>query len=205
VSEPLLPAIPARRRTGLEPLHANGRPLPSTLLDFWQWSVSDLVSNATRGVLAEFVVATALGIDVTGVRSEWDPFDLTSGTGAKIEVKSAAYVQSWHQAKHSTISWRTPRTYLIDPLSNRQSAERRRQADVYVLALLEHKDKSTIDPLNVAQWAFFVLPTKSLDERTRSQHSITLPSLLALTGGPVTYSALAEAVESAWQTQRGAV
>ena len=37
------------------------------LLNFWQWTASDLVSNSTRGVLAEFLVARALGLD-TGVR-----------------------------------------------------------------------------------------------------------------------------------------
>ena len=32
------------------------------VIDFWKWSVSDLVSNATRGRLAEFIVAKALKI-----------------------------------------------------------------------------------------------------------------------------------------------
>jgi hypothetical protein len=36
-----------------------------------------------------------LGV-VDGVRVEWDPFDLLY-EGAKIEIKSAAYVQRWFQ------------------------------------------------------------------------------------------------------------
>ncbi len=83
-------------KTGNEPLHQDGNPLGETLLDFWRWSASDLVSNATRGVLAEYIVATALGL-AGGVRVEWDPFDLLSQEGAKIEIKSAAYLQSWRQ------------------------------------------------------------------------------------------------------------
>jgi hypothetical protein len=59
--------------------------------------------------------------------------------------------------------------------------ESRRQADVYVFALLAHKEVETLDPLNVGQWRFFVLATSRLDERTRSQHSITLATLKALT------------------------
>ena len=39
-------------KTGAEKLHAESIPLGPTLLDFWSWSTSDLVSNATRGVLA---------------------------------------------------------------------------------------------------------------------------------------------------------
>ena len=63
-----------------------------------------------------------------------------------------------------------------------QSRESKRQADVYVFALLAHTDKTTIDPFNLDQWRFYVLPTAALDGRTRSQHSITLRSLEKLGG-----------------------
>ena len=56
-----------------------------TLLDFWSWSASDLVSNATRGRLAEFIVANALGVE-SGIREEWAAYDLATATGIKIEV-----------------------------------------------------------------------------------------------------------------------
>ena len=49
------PIIPTRY-TGDEPL-----PLGVSLLDFWQWLGSDLVSNAFRGLLAEYLVALAVG------------------------------------------------------------------------------------------------------------------------------------------------
>jgi len=201
--KPLLPLI-VTPKTGDEPLHLNGQPFPVNLLTFWKWSVSDLVSNVTRGRLAEFIVATALGIDVSGVRNEWDAFDLVTPTGLKLEVKSAAYVQSWYQARLTKILWRTPRTRTWNPATNRQSDQPCRQADVYVLALLHHQDKLSIDPLNLAQWCFYVLPTRFLDTRIRSQHSITLKSLKAL-GEAVPYSELAAAVEQAGQVQRGAV
>jgi hypothetical protein len=51
--------------------------------------------------------------------------------------------------------------------------------------------------LNVRQWRFFVLPTPTLDRRTRSQHSITLRSLEALAGTGMTYESLPEAVQKA--------
>jgi hypothetical protein len=73
----------------------------------------------------------------------------------------------------------------------------RRQADVYVFALLAHQDKTTIDPLNVSQWRFYVLPTSALDARTRSQHSIMLKSLCALCGAPTPFNGLLAAVEKA--------
>jgi hypothetical protein len=200
-----LPPLIVTRKSGSEPLHANGQPLQANLLAFWQWSVSDLVSNITRGRLAEFIVAAGLGIDVLqGVRNEWDAFDLLTADGLKVEVKSAAHVQTWYQVRLSDIAWRTPSTREWNAATNRQSSEARRHADVYVLALLQHQDKITIDPLNVEQWCFFVLPTRVLDARTRSQHSITLKSVRAL-GEPVAYSGLAKTVARAGQIQRGTV
>ena len=68
----------------------------------------------------------------------------------------------------------------------------KRHADVYVFALLAHTDKLTVDPLNINQWEFYVLPTTALDERKRSQHSITLKSLEDLSGGKVDYVQLAK-------------
>jgi len=85
------------RKTGQEPFHSNGQALGFDLLSFWQWTTSDLVSNATRGILGEYIVAHALALAAADVREEWAAFDLQTPSGIKIEVKSAAYVQSWHQ------------------------------------------------------------------------------------------------------------
>jgi hypothetical protein len=132
-------------RTGNEPFLLDGRDLGFALVDFWRWSVSDLVSNVTRGRLAEFIVAKALGIPTEGVRDEWGAYDLTTADGTKVEVKSAAYLQSWNQRALSKIAFPTPKTRAWDAESNLQAIESKRQADVYVFALLAHQDKSTLD------------------------------------------------------------
>lgn len=186
----------ALRKSGAELFNRDGADLGFALLDFWQWSVSDLVSNTTRGRLAEYIVARALGIPTDGVRDEWATFDLQTPSGIKVEVKSAAFVQSWHQRKLSAISFMTPLTRAWDPDTNQQSRDARRHADVYVFALLTHRDKRAIDPLNIAQWEFFVVPRKVLDARKRSQHSITLKSLRELAMA-VSYQHLWTAVEQA--------
>lgn len=180
------------RKEGKEPFHINGNRLDFDLLSFWQWTASDLVSNATRGI-----VARALGMAEKGLRDEWAAFDLETTSGVKIEVKSAAYVQSWHQKRLSSITFMTPKTRAWDADTNTQSRETKRQADVYVFALLAHADKTTIDPLNIDQWRFYALPATILDKRTRSQHSITLKSLEKLCPGASTYTELPKAVEKA--------
>lgn len=102
-----LDRIKATLKTGQEKLIYNEKELHFSLLDFWRWSVSDILSNATRGRFAEFIVATAASIDIKQVRDEWGAFDLITPDGIKIEVKSAAYVQSWFQRVLSTISFST--------------------------------------------------------------------------------------------------
>jgi len=184
-------------KTGKEPFHFDERPVGLTLLNFWQWSASDLVCNSTRGILAEFIVASALGISQDGVRDEWGAYDLITCDGITIEVKSAAYIQSWNQRNFSSIIFDVKKTRAWTADTNLQEKEIRRQAQVYVFALLAHKDKATIDPLNVSQWRFYVLPTSVLNNRTRSQHSITIPSLEKLAGSGISYDRLQDAIHEA--------
>jgi len=196
--------IDCERRHGDEPFHDGGRALGLDLLSFWQWSTSDVVSNATRGVLAEYLVAGALGVADGCIREEWAAYDLEARDGTRVEVKSAAYIQSWHQERLSQISFPVPKTRGWDRETNRQDDDPRRKADVYVFALLAHTDQATLDPLDVSQWEFYVLPTRVLDERRRSQHSITLPSLRTLAGKAVDFAGLADAVAQAVSAQRRA-
>ena len=65
-----LPRIALSRKSGKETFHRNGKPLGIHLLDFWCWCHSDLLSNAARGRLAEYLVAVDLKV-ADGVRSEW--------------------------------------------------------------------------------------------------------------------------------------
>ena len=182
---------------------SSGADLGFDLLGFWKWSVSDLVSNATRGRLAEYIIATAIGA-ADGVRDEWAAYDLLDPRGISIEVKSAAYIQSWHQDQPSTICFTCAPSFAWDPETNRQSDVKRRQAEVYVFALLAHQHQARLDPLDVAQWEFFVVPTVTLDRRERSQHSITLKSLRELHGPPVDYAGLKDAIADAAAVHRAA-
>jgi hypothetical protein len=192
-----LPVLPPCRLTGTEPLHRNRENLLLTVLDFWQWSASDFLSNLTRGRLAEFIVAHALDIDVrTGVRNEWDAFDLITRSGVKVEVKSSAYLQSWHQKQLSAISWRLGPTRSWDAATNVFSPDLRWNADVYVLALFEQQEKELVDPLDVMRWRFFVVSVRSLQHRSE-KHVLTLRAVKALVGDGVGYDALAKAVEEA--------
>lgn len=183
----------ATRKDGSEALHLGGSPLGIELREFWSWFASDLVSNANRGVFAEFIVARALGVSTASLREEWAAYDLVMESGLKIEVKSSAYVQTWSQRQLSRISFTIAPTRAFDATSNAYELARKRQADVYVFALLAHKDKSSVDPLDMSQWHFYVLPAHKL-ESCGTQRTISLSRIVALGGSPLDYVSLPAAV-----------
>jgi len=189
----------AARKTGNELLHIDGQPLATNLLSFWQWSVSDLISNTTRGRLAEYLVAYALGV-ADGVRVEWDAYDLRTASGIKVEVKSAAYLQSWQQTRPSTIIFGIRPTLGWEADTNTTGTELKRQADMYVFALLAHHDKATLDPLNVAQWQFYVLPTAVLDAQLPTQKTASLTTLQRIGVQLVPFEDMAETIENMART-----
>lgn len=186
------PAITTARKIGSEPFHT-GEPLGPTVLDFWRWSASDLVSNAMRGIVAEFLVATALGL-TESVRVEWDPFDLLSKSGLKIEVKSCAYLQTWGHRKLSAIKFDIRPTRIISSDESKADRVLKRQSDAYVFCLLKHQDKATLDPLDVRQWEFYVVETSLLNLHYPLQESLGLSSLQRLNRHPATYHELASII-----------
>lgn len=187
----MLGRLHAKRKTGAEPFTAGDAPLGFTVLDFWQWSGSDLVGNALRGHVAEFLVAQAVGATST-IRNEWDAFDVTTPSGVRIEVKSASYLQSWAQRVESPISFDIRETLAWDAEANTFSpeSERRRQADLYVFALLAHHDKATLNPLDVSQWEFFPLCASILNQHAKAQRRISLKRLVALGATGCSYTEL---------------
>ena len=193
-SEKNLGRMKVEMKTGDEAFNKGKLPLGLSVLDFWQWSCSDLIENTTRGILAEFLVATALGISVKKPREGWAPWDLTANDGTKVEVKSAAFLQVWYQKKHSKVKFGIGRTKAWDPETNKLSEDLDRRSDVYVFALHAHKDQSTIDPLDVSQWEFFILPTALINDRLGGAKSISLSVLKGIHGDPAPYDRITELV-----------
>ena len=157
--------VPPLRRTGNECLPSGGK-----LLDFWQWMGSNLLSNATRGVFAEYLVSLAVGSS-DECRDEWAPYDVMAPSEIKIEVKTSAFIQAWPQMEYSRPQ------FDIAPKRLDNSNEVSRSSDVYVFCLLHHRIQATIDPLNMSQWTFYVLSTKALTEQVSRQKSIGLSRL----------------------------
>src|SRR5690606_17504853 len=149
-------------KNGDEPLLCQNNRLPITIKDFWAWSASDIMSNTTRSRFAEFIVATATNVDLGIPRQEWESYDLLTTEGIKIEVKSSAYIQAWHQKKLSTITFSIKPARYWNSLNGEQESIAKRHADIYVMCLLKNIDQNTINPLDMDQWDFYVLSKQEL-------------------------------------------
>lgn len=182
------------RKTGSEPLVFAGEPVGFSIRDFWSWAYSDLLDNTLRGSYAEFIVATALGVDLTKGRTSWDPWDLTFND-IRVEVKSSSYIQSWEQTRPSAISFSIRPTVSWSGAKG-YSGDVKRQSDVYVFCVYSEQDASVADPLSLDSWEFYVIPTARLDERCQAQKTIALGSLLQLDPIRTDYAGLRDAVLS---------
>jgi hypothetical protein len=165
----------------------------ATVGDFWAWAYSDVLENTVRGIFAEFPVGSALGI-MEGVRpSGWGAFDLRYG-GQTIEVKSAAYLQSWHQTAPSVIRFGLAEREGWEPETNTWRTERMRPADCYVLCLYAEKDRSRVNVLDASMWQFYVVSTEQINREMGAQKSAGLSTIEAMSK-PVGYARLKERVE----------
>ncbi len=190
----ILSAIKTVQKTGKETFYLDGENLPLDVLSFWKWSSSELLGNALRGVLAEFIVASTIDI-LDKPREEWDAYDLKTKNGLKIEIKSSSYLQSWDQTELSKINFGIQETSDFDYETKKYDKQKKRQSDIYIFCVLSHKDKNSVDPLNLSQWDFYILETKILNEKVKAQKTIALSSLLKLNPVKIKYDKLKQEIE----------
>ena len=187
-------ALMVKQLDGSELFRHDGFSLPHSVADFWRWAYSNLAANNLRGHLAEFLVASDLNVN-QNVRVEWDDCDLHTESGIKVEVKSAAYLQTWNQSKHSVISFGVAPSRAYDNKINARKSEAARNSDVYVFCLLAHKDKSTLDPTDLNQWEFYVLPTETLNTKLKNQQTLSVGRLMSLKPGKCRYGEISRTID----------
>ena len=170
--------------------------MPHSLLEYWAWAHSHIVSNSERGILAEYLVRCAVHAP-SPCRIEWDAVDVISPEGIRIEVKSSAYLQTWKQGKLSRIQFDIAPKNAWDSVENSYASQRIRSADVYVFCCLNSKDPDTANPMDLAQWEFYVLATSVLNELVPKQKSISLTSLQKLGAKKVSFEVLYTAIRLA--------
>ncbi|WP_394771332.1 hypothetical protein [Lacisediminihabitans sp.] len=164
--------------------------MKKSVVSFWQFALGDLRMNNARGYLAEFIVATALGISTK--RVEWAGFDL-DWQGVTIEVKSSAYLQSWDQRTLSKIAFSGLRAKLFTP-DGGYSGERTYNADVYVFCVQNAITHSTYDPLDVGQWEFYVASNERVSASAQDGMALSTVKKIGAQSEPLRFHELAEAI-----------
>lgn len=182
---------------GNEEFTLGGENAGITVGEFWSWAYSDLLDNTLRGVLAEFLVEKSLSPNThphTQMRVNWTPYDLTSPSRRRIEVKSAAYLQSWTSDYFSKIifSIAPARAWYPDTGWAQDIA---RHSDLYVFCVYTatSRDQSI---LNLDLWDFYVLPTSVLDRERPNQKTMSLTTLLSMDPVKASFSTLGEIIET---------
>mgnify|MGYP006911499258 FL=1 len=187
---------------GSEQLTFKDKELGSSVLDFWSWAYSDLIRNVNRGAFAEFIVLEAMnnqsGITPprTNFRVSMDAYDLLSPDGIRVEVKSSAYIQAWESEHPARISFRIAPAKSLDSSGN-YSADSQycRHSDVYVFCVWTAMSREQ-NILDLSSWDFYVIATKTLNQKVPNQKTITFQSLLSLHPRKVDYFGLYEAIRN---------
>lgn len=182
--------LPAPALSGIECFKGLGSPVS----DFWSYAARDLRSNTIRGILAEWLVAKAVG--ATEFQPDWHDFDVLTPGGVRIEVKSSAYLQAWRQRRLSTIIFSGLTSQKWDPETG-YSGRRTFNADVYVFCVQTARSHDSYDPLDLSQWVFYVLPLSCVE--SIGQRSIGLKRI-AKEAQPMGFDRLSTAVEQAAKT-----
>lgn len=172
------------------------------LSDYWSWAHSELLCNTERGIIAEYLVACALGIQKND-RESWDKYDLLSSNGIRIEVKASGYIQTWAQKELSKIVFGVHKSYGWNSTSGKYDDTQKRQSDVYVFCVHKHKEQDTVNPLNAKQWDFYVVSTKFLNDKIGNQKTISLSSVEKLEAIKCSYSQLKETIERCMEYKNG--
>ena len=143
---------------------------------FLRWNSGRLLENRTRGAFAVWLVNRVLGLDPGEHHIESAEVDVTDGA-ITLKVKSAAYVQPGPQERPSPISFQIEQ----------------RAALAYVFCLLVEQDPEMVDPQDLSQWRFWVVPTVRLHA---DRQSIGLQPLIRAHGEGISYEELPARVQA---------
>lgn len=158
--------------TKLEPNRVIDDLYGNTVLDFWSWAFSDLISNSNRGAFAEFLVGAVLGT-TENARIEWDIADHIY-RGRKIKVKSAAYIEHWLQSKPSRIAFSVNHLQQKEIKTSVPGLTLYPKPEVYVFCVFNVKERNDANLLDMGKWLFYVVAAHVVESKYRRKKSVTL-------------------------------
>jgi len=164
-----------------------------TVGDFWRWAINDLRDNTTRGMVAEFLVARAVG-DLRERRENWANYDVVTPSGIRVEVKSSGRLRSWSQRQPARVTFGRILGRAWDPDAQQWGEKREIQADVFVFAIQTCTEPGRYDALDLSQWEFRVVSAARISPL--ATRSINLATLDRISPDRLYVAELREAVDT---------
>lgn len=147
---------------------------------FALWASGEINSNIKRGMLAEYIVASVLGV-LEEHHEEWESYDVLF-QGVKIEVKSSGFgTPPFLQTKKPPIpkfdikqrewAWSNKLNDFVG------DGTPTRHADIYVFAVSLARTQMDFRPFSKEDWEFFVVPTVEVNRNFEQQKTVSYTSL----------------------------
>lgn len=177
---------------GNEKFIINNNELEFSLLDLWQSKYSNIYNM--QEVIAEFIVEKALGIDKTQNTDYWTLYDILY-RDYRIEIKQTSYYHPWNEkGKISKVR----RFGITMANSNYETPEKEnkfeRQNDIYVFCLNTGESKVTSNPMNLNNWEFYIVRTKTINEQCGNNKTIGINKVRKISK-QVTYDKIKETID----------
>ncbi len=176
---------------GTECFTYNGHEINMTIQDFWKWHFSEIYDLQDK--IAEFIVATALGLDEPYNVGSWTLYDIDYH-GVRIEVKETSYYHAWQTDEEPKSQLRTFGITKAYSEYQDNTSEFKRQNDIYVFCLNIGETRETSNPMKLENWEFYIVPTSTINECCGDAKSISLNRLKKLTN-PVAYDELRSEID----------
>jgi hypothetical protein len=112
-----------------------------------------------------------------------------------VEVKAAGYLQGWGQNSLAVPKFSIRKAQYYDRSKGQYQPPKARHSEVYVFCLHDCKDPGVVNPLDLSQWCFYVVPTKELDKAWQERKDISAKQLDAAGYGTVGYDQLKDTVD----------
>ena len=164
--------------SGEEQFTDNGKPVGFSVRDYWSFQFSNLWD--TQEIIAEFLVAKALGLAVPDNKNGWALWDITY-RGNRIEVKETGYFYSWQKDGKTSDARSFGITKAYSEYKDNNSTFER-QNDIYVFCLNTGRTMEESNPLDLVHWEFYVVPTSTINELCGDNKSLSLSRLRKIAG-----------------------
>ena len=170
---------------GNEPLSVGGHDIALTVNDFWRWSFSDFSDFSTRDAFSEFLVASSLGLTADGNARQRRVRNLLyaplGGSGIRVSVRTAAYVQSDEAERPDHIIFVIPK---------------KPDCDAYLFCVFKGM-RDAESPLDTDLWDFYALRSGALGGSGSERGFVTLAALMGLNPVWSDYYGIGDAIKKA--------